>query len=50
MESGLGIKYGRVRGGEEGRESQFHCLFFMQAAVIAYNILQLYDIQANLKK
>ena len=38
MESGLGIKYGRVRGGEEGRESQFHSLFFMQAAVIAYNI------------
>ena len=38
MESGLGIKYGRVRGGEEDRESQFHSLFFMQAAVIAYNI------------
>ena len=38
MESGLGIKYGRVRVGQEGREIQFHSLFFIQAAVIAYNI------------
>ena len=33
MESGLEIKYGG-----EGQESQFHSLFFMQAAIIAYNI------------
>ena len=33
MESGLEIKYGG-----EGLESQFHSLFFMQAAIIAYNI------------
>ena len=34
MESGLGIKY----GGGGGQKSQFHSLFFMQAAIIAYNI------------
>ena len=34
MESGLEIKY----WGGEGQESQFHSLFFMQAAIIAYNI------------
>ena len=34
MQSGLGIKYGE----KEGQESQFQSLFFMQAAIVAYNI------------
>ena len=41
MESGLAIEYGGGGGGEgqeDGQKSQFHSLFFMQAAVIANDI------------
>ena len=41
VESGLAIEYGGGGGGEgqeDGQKSQFHSLFFMQAAVIAYSI------------
>ena len=37
VEFRLEIEYGG-RGG--GQESQFHSLFFMQAAVVAYNIFK----------
>ena len=41
MESGLAIEYGGGGGGggqEDGQKSQFHSLFFTQAAVIANDI------------
>ena len=43
MKSGLAIEYGGGgegggERGEEGQKSQFHSLFFTQAAVIANNI------------
>ena len=39
MGSGLGMEYnGGGGGGLRKSVSQFHSLFFMQAAVIAYNI------------
>ena len=40
MGSGLGMEYNGGGGGGGLRKSvsQFHSLFFMQAAVIAYNI------------
>ena len=40
VESGLAIEYGGGggEGQEDGQKSQFHSLFFMQAAVIANDI------------
>ena len=38
VESGLAIEYGGGGGQEDGQKSQFHSLFFTQAAVIANDI------------
>ena len=38
MESELAIEYKGGGGQEDGQKSQFHSLFFMQAAVIANDI------------
>ena len=38
VESELAIEYKGGGGQEDGQKSQFHSLFFMQAAVIAYSI------------